>query len=311
MVKLIHADGFFPNNDAENLRQLAQDLTFISKPYGLEVPNFNLIFPDSEIIFNKVLGERVVVDPERSGVIRKSYNNRIHFEHFETPDEWCFIVALEPTTVNFWYHMDQKNSMGEIGVTDSRHAMDGVDSYNFHNIFEWRIHTNILLEQNQCLFIRPWVFHSLQDGVIQYYRLVSDKKFRVLVMGLPGSARSEIARKLAERFENAEVLKSMEQRVQAKDVDFSEDGQLRHCYRMLNLARRSTSGAVVLDMTCPLPKMREILNADIVVWASDKYQCEYEDLNKMFVNPVLYDVECSDASEASIDQIIKRIISKR
>ena len=42
MVKLIHADGFFPNKDADNLKQLADGLTFVEQPYGFEVPNFNL-----------------------------------------------------------------------------------------------------------------------------------------------------------------------------------------------------------------------------------------------------------------------------
>jgi hypothetical protein len=310
MVKLIHADGFFPGNDAENLKNLADSLNFIKQPYGYEIPNFNLIFPDSEIIFNKVLGERVTVDPIRSGVLRKPNNNAIHFEHFESTEEWCFIVALEPTTVNFWYHIDPTESLGELGNPDARHALDE-SNFNYNNFFEWKIHTNILLERNQCLFFRPWVFHSLQDGLVQYYRLISDKKYRILVMGMPGSKKTSIANKLRQFFDNADLIKSYDQRVANKDIDFTEDGQIRHCYRMLNLARQSTAGVTILDMACPLPKMREILNPDIVIWVSDKTECEYPELNKMYVPPVFYDIECDNDDQENLEKIMKRIVSKR
>jgi len=310
MVKLIHADGFFPNNDADNLRELAQGLNYIQMPHGMEVPNFNLIFPDSEIIFNKVLGERVTVDPKRSGVIRKPNNNSIHFEEFESTEEWCFVVALENTTINFWYHIDPTNNMGELGQADAKSVLDGYQ-YNYKNLFEWRIHTNILLEPNQCLFFRPWVFHSLQDGLIQYYRLLGDNKFRILVMGMPNSSKTSVAKKLAEKFDDVSILTSMAERVKAKDVDFTSDGQMRHCYRLLNLARQSQSKATIINMCCPLPKMRQILNPDIIVWVSDSDKSQYKELNEIYERPVLFDIECKDDTDNSIDEIIKRIVSKR
>ena len=185
MVKLIHADNFFPNNDANNLKKLSEGLSFIEGPHGLEASNFNLIFPDIEQILFKVLGERVSVDVHNSGKIIKPFNNLIHFENFESTEEWSFIVALEPTTVNFWYHIDPNGFPGDLGVINSKDVFDE-HNFNYRNIFEWKIHTNILLETNQCLFFRPWTFHSLQDGCIQYYRLISDNNFRILVMGLPG-----------------------------------------------------------------------------------------------------------------------------
>lgn len=310
MVRLIHAEGFFPNNDAQNLKNLSDGLQFVDTRHGKEVQNFNLIFPDSELIFHKVLGERVMVDPKRSGVLRKPNNNLIHFEEFETTEEWCFMVALEPTTVNFWYHVDPSSNLGDFSPANAKTVLDGYE-FNYRNLFEWKIHTNILLETNQCLFYRPWVFHSLEDGLIQYYRLLSDKNYRILVMGLPGSYKSSIAKKLSDRFENSNLIVSNEQRVIAKDLDYSVDGQMRHCYRILNLIRQSKSPVTVLDMVCPLPKMRQILNCDIVVWVSDKKQSIYKELDEIYVPPIFYDIECHDDSDETIDKIIGRIMSKK
>jgi hypothetical protein len=156
------------------------------------------------------------------------------------------------------------------------------------------------------------VFHSLESGLVQYYRLTADKQYRILVMGLPGSSRSLIAHKLANAIGgDASILHSYGLRQQFKDIDFTEDGQLRHCYRILNLARAATTPVTVINMTCPLPKMREILNPDIIVWASDGNECPYIELNEMFVPPINYDIECKDNTDDTIGNIIKRIMTKR
>jgi len=309
MIKLIHADGFFPNNDAENLKNLAKNMNFIDTKNGKEVPNFNLIFPDSEIIFNKVLGERVMVDISQSGILRKPNNNLICFQDFESTEEWCFMVALEPTTVNFWYHTDNTNSLGDLAPVNARNALTN-NEFNFRNLFEWKIHTNILLEQNQCLFYRPWTFHSLEDGLIQHYRLTSDNGFRILIMGYPGSSKKNIAKKLNTIIDNSTLLVSDEQRRISEDIDYTMDGQLRHCYRMLNLARKSKDKLTLIDMACPLPKMRQILNCDVVVWVTDRLESRFEDLNKIYSPPLFFDIECKDSEDSTINEILKIIIRK-
>ncbi len=309
MVKLIHADNFFPENDAENLFNVVKDMDFVKKDYGYELENFNLIFPDVEIIFNKVLGERVIVDSKRSGIVRRPFSNSIHFENFDSPEEWCFIVALEPTTINLWYHIED-SSMGELSKSDSKNVFGGME-YNYKNLFEWKIVTNMVLERNEGIFIRPWVFHSLDAGIVQYYRLIADNKYRILVMGYPGSKKDSVAKKLADKFEDCLVIDSMEERVKNKDIDFSKDGHLRHCYRLLNQARQSKTKVTIINMSCPLEKMRQILNPDIIVWVSDKIECEYEEINNIYEIPNFYDVECCNDDDKNIDNIIKRIISKR
>jgi len=169
-IKLIHADGFFPKGEAESLCSVVQGMKYVEKEYGLELPNFNLILPDIHLVFSKILGEDVVIDRERSGTIRKPHNNMIHFESFESPDEWCFILALERTTLNIYKHVKDIR-YNEYDSVDSRNVLEGYQ-FDYGNFFEWDITSNIILDANHGVFIRPWVFHSLQDGTVQYYRIM-------------------------------------------------------------------------------------------------------------------------------------------
>lgn len=169
-IKLIHADGFFPKGEAESLHAVVRDLQYVNGEYGLEISNFNLILPDIHLVFSKILGEDVILDRSRSGIVRKPYNNMIHFESFESTDEWCFILALEKTTLNIYKHVKDIRC-NDYDDVDSRNALDGFQ-FDYTNFFEWDITSNIILECNQGVFIRPWVFHSLQDGIVQYYRIM-------------------------------------------------------------------------------------------------------------------------------------------
>ena len=309
MVKLIHADDFFPEEDVKNLTAAVQGMQFVPCGYGYELPNFNLIFPDIESILYRVLGERVIVDVDRSGVIRKPYNNAIHFEHFESSEEWCFIIALEKTTINLWHHIDDVKK-GDISQANSKSVFEGYE-FDYENFFEWKIHTNIVLEPNQGIFIRPWVFHSLESGLVQYYRLLPDNKFRILVMGQPGSKKDDVVEKLSKQFESCTVIDSMRERENLRDLDFTEPGHMRHVYRILNQARQSTSQVTIINMTCPLQKMREILNPDFLIYVNDKTESEYEVFNQLFEEPQVYDYECANDSDETINGVIKRVRTKR
>jgi len=310
MVKLLHADGFYPQQDVKNLKNAVSSMTFVPSQYGDEVERFNLIPQDAEFIFQRVVGERLQIDYDRSGIIRRPYNNAIHFEDFQNPNEWCFILALEPTTVNLWHHIEDQ-TMGELSAADSTSAIEGFD-YNYRNLFEWKIHTNILLEENQGLFIRPWMFHSLENGLVQYYRLLADERIRILVMGLPDSSRSKIAHELDERIQNSELIHSMSVRQKKKDLDFTIDGNVRHTHRILTMAQSSESNAVILDMTCPREENRRKLNCDFTIWVNDASEStRYPDLNEMFEPPSTYDMRVTKyKGKDTIDDVLERILTK-
>jgi hypothetical protein len=170
-VKVIHADGFFPKGEAEALCSVVQDVNYVEREYGLEMPDFNLVLPDIHLVFSKILGEEVVVDHKRSGIVRKPFNNMIHFESFDSPHEWCFILALERNTLNIYKHVSDIRYTEEYDKTDSRNVLEGFQ-FNYKNLFEWDVTHNMILECNHGVFIRPWVFHSLDCGTVQYYRIL-------------------------------------------------------------------------------------------------------------------------------------------
>lgn len=161
MLKLILADNFFHENDAQRLYSVASNFNFVEKEYGEELDNFNLIFPDTEPIFSKYLGEKISIDEKRSGIFRKSMGATIHFESFDSPNEWCFIVALEDNlSFNLYRHKS-----GAIS------AMQGYQ-FDYKNLFDWDYDVNIELKANQGVFFRPWLFHTADRGMVQYYRLL-------------------------------------------------------------------------------------------------------------------------------------------
>jgi len=302
MVKMIHADGFFPAGDVERCVAAVTDVRFSEKSYGYELENFNMVLGGVEPILSKVLGERVIVEHKRSGIFRKPFNNIIHFEDFDSLNEWCFIVALEPNTLNLYHHKDQ------LGNIDAKTALDGWN-HNYRNLFEWDLHTNVLLEANQGVFIRPWVFHSLDSNLVQYYRLFTDRHFRVLIIG-DGANRKEFSQELANHIEGSKLLDSWDTRKTHKDIDFTESGLLRNTHRVLTIARNGAqeTQATIIDMRAPLKAQRDIINADVLIWV-DSTNSEHKQLD--FETPVFYDARVTSVNTADIQRVVEIIKTKR
>lgn len=308
MVKLIHADGFFPGNDAAIYAQTVNGLKFTEKSYGHEIENFNMVLHGIEPVFSRVLSEKVFVDHKRSGVFRRP-SQFIHFEDWHSLDEWCFVVALQKTTFNLWQHL--KSGLGEHGVVDAKHALEGYQ-FNYRNLLEWNIDTTITLDANQGVFFRPWMFHSLDEGrLVQYYRLIADRSIRVLIMGLPHSGKSRMAKKVQQELPNSVWLDAHDQAVKVKDVDYSPDGQLRHAYRMLTLCREQKAENIIISMTCGLPEHREILNPDIIIWMDSQNPKVMQLPADQFVPPSQYDARFSRVGQSQIQEVITRTLHKK
>jgi adenylylsulfate kinase len=112
---------------------------------------------------------------------------------------------------------------------------------------------------------------------------------KILIMGLPGSGKTTLARMMAPRL-NAVWLNADEVRKQANDWDFSEDGRRRQSLRMRSLAEGAVGNnrTVVADFVCPTKKTREHFGADYTVWMDTIKEGRFDDTNKMFEEPTEY-----------------------
>ena len=109
---------------------------------------------------------------------------------------------------------------------------------------------------------------------------------KILVMGLPGSGKSTLSKKLASTIKGV-WLNADRIREEFNDWDFSPEGRLRQSNRMRDLAKKFTEEKknVIADFICPTMITRKNFNPDYVVWMNTIQEGRFEDTNKMFEKP--------------------------
>lgn len=141
---------------------------------------------------------------------------------------------------------------------------------------------------------------------------------RILVMGLPGSGKTYFAERLKAYIENhgsisltrlscMEAITSNRQtraqvdwfnaddvRRQFNDWDFSKEGRIRQSIRMFDFSTSCNGDYVICDFVAPLPEMRHNFKADWTIWLDTIEAGRYEDTNKMFVAPDVYDFRITE-----------------
>jgi len=157
---------------------------------------------------------------------------------------------------------------------------------------------------------------------------------KILIMGLPGSGKTVMAKALNEKLQQAtemplevmarhEVMPLMyrpsvkwfnadEVRKTYNDWDFSKEGRIRQSLRMAEFALKSHADYVICDFVAPLPEMRHNFKADWVVWMDTIDEGRYEDTNKAFIPPDVYDFRITEKdAEKWSDFIADHIIHDR
>jgi len=117
-------------------------------------------------------------------------------------------------------------------------------------------------------------------------------KRKILIMGLPGSGKTTLARKLAPML-NAALFNADEVRANiSKDLGFSRDDRIEQARRMGWLCDRvvETGGVAIADFICPTPEARVAFGEAFVVFLNRISEGRFEDTNRMFVPPDRYDI---------------------
>lgn len=109
-------------------------------------------------------------------------------------------------------------------------------------------------------------------------------------MGLPGSGKTTMAKKLLPLFPSVLWLNADVVREETNDWDFSVPGRLRQAKRLRDMADSSYASTVVCDFIAGLEDQRKIFNADFTIWMDTITEGRFEDTNAMFERPTKYDI---------------------
>jgi hypothetical protein len=123
---------------------------------------------------------------------------------------------------------------------------------------------------------------------------------KILVMGLPGAGKTYLAQHIVDALqaERKKVgwLNADDVRKEYNDWDFSHVGRIRQSKRMAELAesKYGMMDYVICDFVAPLPEMRNNFKADWTVWVDTIEKGRFEDTNKIFTIPDVYDFRITE-----------------
>jgi hypothetical protein len=156
---------------------------------------------------------------------------------------------------------------------------------------------------------------------------------KILIMGLPGAGKTFFAERLKKFLEENSRVSHMpleklaqqetmplhwdakvkwfnadEVRKSHNDWDFSKEGRIRQSIRMAEFALKSSADFVICDFVAPLPEMRHNFKADWTIWIDTIKEGRYEDTNKAFVEPDIYDFRIIEQNADKWVQFVGRHI---
>ena len=122
---------------------------------------------------------------------------------------------------------------------------------------------------------------------------------RILIMGLPGAGKTYLAQHIVDHLQADKKrvgwLNADDVRKKYNDWDFSEAGRIRQSLRMPELADSMTDvDYVICDFVAPLVEMRNNFKADWTVWVDTIDKGRFEDTNKAFIPPEVYDFRITE-----------------
>jgi len=122
---------------------------------------------------------------------------------------------------------------------------------------------------------------------------------KILVMGLSGSGKTTLADRLNKYLGytriNADAVRTL-----CNDWDFSNEGRIRQAKRLKELAEQQENS--ITDFIAPTKEIRDIFDADIIIWMDTVSSSLYQDTDKVFEIPTTHDyrVTTKDVEKGSL-----------
>ena len=129
----------------------------------------------------------------------------------------------------------------------------------------------------------------------------------VLIIGLPGSGKTTLARELKKKLK-AEWLNADKVRKKYNNWDFSKNGVLRQAKRMKLLSKKSKKKFVIADFVCPYELGRRIFKPDYLVWMNTIKKGRLPTFDKSFQNPKKFDFEIKNKNAKKNSKLISNKI---
>ena len=134
---------------------------------------------------------------------------------------------------------------------------------------------------------------------------------KILIMGLPGSGKTTLAKLLAPMF-NAVWLNADKVREEVNDWDFTPTGRTRQTDRMKTYAQKALDNNrnVIADFICPTEQTRRDFDADYIIWMDTIKEGRFEDTNKIFEPPIFYNFRVTHKDANMWAFLIKKDMQK-
>jgi len=133
---------------------------------------------------------------------------------------------------------------------------------------------------------------------------------KILVMGLPTSGKTTLAEALARElrcvhFNADDIRKHIN-----KDLGFSHADRVEQARRMGHLCDIAGKWGVpvIADFVCPTDECRKVFGADFTIWVDRVDAGPFEDTNRLFVAPTVYDARVTgDMLTYTAEELAKRV----
>ena len=133
---------------------------------------------------------------------------------------------------------------------------------------------------------------------------------KILIMGLPGSGKSFLAKELNKRLK-ATWLNADEVRKKFNDWNFSKKGVLRQAKRMKSLAEESKKKFIIADFVCPYEEGRKIFKPDYLIWMDTIKRGRLSTFDKTFQKPKKFDFKINSKNVKLYSKLICNKIKNR